>query len=513
MFVHRLLYFSAHHATVFAWRNGVLTLEAAFDATNRGAQEFTAYLERQSNRVFVLLANVADESFQLETIPFLHGEDRKAIIARKLGQLFFNASLSTTLSLGHQKSRRKDERIMLATLTNDEAFAPWLSAFARTETPLAGIYSLPLLGPLLLRRMGLADERCLLLTIQDQSVRQSFLDKGELQFSRLAPLHNSSIGGIAQTFAVEALKLQQYLVSQRILGRHEAVPAYLLAHANARKAIENSCEDTETLSFIILDIEECAQKCKLKTTVSDTRCEHFFLQLLATTTARGQFANDDHRHAYHLWLLRTIFRGVGAMSLFSCLLFAGKQVFDARQLDKQSAAIQAETALARQQYQTIANTFPPIPTSNETLRRVINRYTELESIKGTPFVFYREISRALQEADAVEIERIEWQGASLAAAKEAAGNVSTPATETLPAGKESAILQGTLRLGNESNPRHILAVFNRFITTLKLNSRLEIEVLQQPFDIESVKSLKGGDAVLDARQTYAFKVLIKLAGG
>lgn len=513
MFVHRLLYFNAHQVTVFAWQSGVLTQEGSFDATNGGIQEFTAYLERNKKRVFAILANVADESFQLETIPFLHGGDRQAIISRKLGQLFFNASLSTTISLGHLKSRRKDERLMLAALTNNEAFAPWLAAFSRTETPLAGIYSLPLLGPLLLKRIGVADERCLLLTIQDQSIRQSYLDKGELQFSRLAPLHNSSIGGIAQTFAAEAIKLQQYLVSQRILGRQEAVSVYLLAHANARKAIENSCEDSETLSFVILDIEECAQRCKLKTTLTDTRCEHFFLQLLATGTVKGQFANDDHRHDYHLWSLRTVFQGIGGLVLFSCLLFAGKQVFDARQLAQHTASVQAETALTRQRYQTIVNTFPPIPTSNETLRRVINRYVELENVRSTPITLYREISRAMHSTDVVEIERIEWQSASFTTAKGASSSSPAASGETQSNEKDVAILQGTLHLGNESNPRHILTVFNRFIAALKLNPKLEIEILQQPFDIESAKSLKGGDALLEAKQVHEFKMQIKLAGG
>jgi hypothetical protein len=39
---------------------------------------------------------------------------------------------------------------MLAALTNNEVFAPWLTALASAEWPLAGVYSLPLLGPVLL---------------------------------------------------------------------------------------------------------------------------------------------------------------------------------------------------------------------------------------------------------------------------------------------------------------------------------------------------------------------------
>jgi hypothetical protein len=282
MYARRLIYLSAHQITAFSWQAGVLSDEGSFEATEAGKQRFANYLAHHSKSIFSILANVSDESFHIEMIPFLRGADRSAIIARKLGQLFFNATLTTSISLGHEKSRRKNERIMLAALTNNELFAPWLDSLARAGAALAGIYSLPLLGPLLLRKLGVSDERCLLLTVQDQSIRQSYLEKGELHFSRLVPLPNSGIGGIAQTFAAEARKLQQYLVSQRVMGRQQPIKAYLLAHASARQAVEDSCVDSESLSFAIFDVEDCAHRCGLKALPPDTRCEALFLHLLAT---------------------------------------------------------------------------------------------------------------------------------------------------------------------------------------------------------------------------------------
>jgi hypothetical protein len=276
MYARRLIYLSAHQITAFSWQAGVLSDEGSFEATEAGKQRFANYLAHHSKSIFSILANVSDESFHIEMIPFLRGADRSAIIARKLGQLFFNATLTTSISLGHEKSRRKNERIMLAALTNNELFAPWLDALARAGAALAGIYSLPLLGPLLLRKLGVSDERCLLLTVQDQSIRQSYLEKGELHFSRLVPLPNSGIGGIAQTFATEARKLQQYLVSQRVIGRQQPIKAYLLAHADARQAVEDSCVDSESLSFGIFDIEDCAHRCGLKALPPDTAARPCF---------------------------------------------------------------------------------------------------------------------------------------------------------------------------------------------------------------------------------------------
>ena len=235
-----LLYLSAHQMTAYRWQSGVLTNEGMFATTEAGYQEFSAYLAQHSKSIFAILANVSEEGFQIETIPFLQGASRKAIIARKLGQLFFNATLTTSTSLGYIKEQRKDERIMLAALTNSDFFAPWLSAITRAEVALSGVFSLPLLASLLLKKLHLGEDHCLLLTVQDQSIRQSYYDKGELHFSRLTPLHNSSIGGIAQTLSAETLKLQQYLANQRIIGHDQPITAHILAHPSAMNAIKNS---------------------------------------------------------------------------------------------------------------------------------------------------------------------------------------------------------------------------------------------------------------------------------
>ena len=114
-----LIYLSPHQLTAFHWRAGMLTREGVFEATDAGKLEFIHYLGNHSKSVVTILANVAEEGFHIETIPFLRGEDRRSIITRKLGQQFFNASLTTSVSLGHEKSRRRNERIMLAALTNN----------------------------------------------------------------------------------------------------------------------------------------------------------------------------------------------------------------------------------------------------------------------------------------------------------------------------------------------------------------------------------------------------------
>ena len=501
----RLLYLSAHHLTAHLWRSGELISEGQFPATEPGYRQFAEYLDQNAGSVFSILANVAEEGFHIETIPFLQGSDRKAVIDRKLGQLFYNASLTAAQSLGYEKGQRKDERVLLAALTNNALFAPWLETLHQSGAALSGIHSLPLVLPSLLRKLRIAEEHCLVLTVQDQSIRQSYFDKGELHFSRLTPLQNSSIGGIAQTFAAESLKLQQYLSSQRLIGRNQPITAHILAHSSIFKAIQGSCISSPTIQYQMLSIEECARKTGLATVPAGTHCETLFLNLLMTAPPRMQFANDEQRHGYHLRKIRSGLQGAGALVLLGCLLFSGKLLFDAYAVRQEAATYRSEATLYRQRYEDIARTFPPIPTSNETLRRIIDRYAELDRKSISPAPLFLEISRALHAAPAADLDALDWKIGGTDTATTAATGTSSPGI-SVPAGSEAVVLRGTLKLGANANARQMLNAFNVFLDALKANPKLQIEVLQRPFDIESGKSLKGGDITLEDNKPRTFSV-------
>jgi hypothetical protein len=503
----RVLYLSSHQMTAYSGHAGNLTNEGSFATTGSGHQEFSAYLAKHPRSVFTILANVSEEGFQIETIPFLTGSDRRAIITRKLGQFFFTAALTASLSLGYQKTQRKDERVMLAALTSNDFFAPWLNAISYAGVALAGIYSLPLLAPALLKKLHINDEQCLLLTVQDQSIRQSYFEKGELHFSRLTPLQNSSIGGIAQTFWAETLKLQQYLASQRLIGRNQLITAHILAHPGALKAIETSCVDTATTRYNILNIEDVAKRIGLKTPPPDTHCEQLFLNLLLTSPPRIQFADDELRHDYHLRQIRSALHVLGGLALLGGLLFAGSSLLETYRLNQESAELRSESGLARLRYNDIVKTFPAIPTDNETLRRIIDRYTELEKNGASPTGLYHEISRALQAAPAAELDSIDWNvgGFQPTAGQNASGIAVAKDSET-------AIVHGNLKLAANANARQMLAAFNVLVEALKANSKLQVDVLQRPFDIESGKALKGGDTTLedDKPRSFALQISRKL---
>ncbi|HET6720385.1 MAG TPA: hypothetical protein VFH22_12095, partial [Rhodocyclaceae bacterium] len=208
MLERRLLYLTQHQVIAFHWRNGSLTVDGEFLAET-SAGDFTRYLGDHASSLFTLVVNLGEEGFQSDVIPYLQARDRNAVIARRLGQNFQGAPLAIAVSHGYESGARKNERLLLTALTSIGQLSPWLNPMQAIGTRVQGIYSLPLLSEGLVQRLGIKITRGILITIQDNTIRQSFFNNGRLLFSRVAPLIGGSISDIALGIAGEANRFQQ----------------------------------------------------------------------------------------------------------------------------------------------------------------------------------------------------------------------------------------------------------------------------------------------------------------
>jgi hypothetical protein len=503
----RLLYLDTQRLTAYAWRNGKLSAEGVFEMRPEDYLRFSKYLAAHPNSQFRILANVGEEGHELETIPFLQGADRKALITRKLGQHFQGSPLVTAISLGYEKDKRKNEKLLLSALTNPAHFDPWLKCLNEAGAALAGIHTVAQMGGQLLKKLGKPTARSLLLTYQDHSIRESYLVDGKPQFSRMTPLFDSSIAGIASRFATEAAKLYQYLDGQRHIGRNDTLPVYILAHPHAISAVRQACIDSSSLNFAIVDSHQAARKLDLKTLPSDSSSELLYLHLLATDPPRQQFAAEPHRHDYHVSQIRYGLLGLGALALLGGALFAAKQLYDTWSLRQEAQALAASEAELSWRYREISATFPQLEIDNETLRRVTDRQSELLKQQRLPDDAFRLVSRALDEVPTAHLDAIEWRLGDAAAP--AATQQTSVKAGTMPGGNSETItLRGQIRLGPSATARQTLATFEHFVELLRVDRNNDVNVVQQPFDIESGRALRGGDADSESTQPRQFAVQI-----
>jgi len=79
----RLLLADANHLAAYRWHGGTLNTEARFRADDEGIAALSAYLAQQRSSIFYLLADVPEEGFQLELIPYVQGADRAILISAR----------------------------------------------------------------------------------------------------------------------------------------------------------------------------------------------------------------------------------------------------------------------------------------------------------------------------------------------------------------------------------------------------------------------------------------------
>lgn len=498
----RLLFLDASHLSARLWQAGTLTEEASFPVGNDGVAAFAVYLAAHAASHYYFLADIAEEGFQTEHVPYTQGADRTALLARRLGQYFYGSPLATAISFGREKEGRRDERILFTALTRPQLFEPWLAALRAAEVQLAGIYSLPLLGAALLAKVQPAHERCLLVTATAAGVRQSYFENGQIRFSRMTPLARGGIAEVAATCAAESAKMYQYLLGQRSITRGAALPAIVLAHPDHYGEFAHACRDSEDLHYQVVDLHALGRACGLKSLPADSFSEALFLHLLAQRAPRDQFAPPADRRFYRLWQVRATALRVGAAALVACLLFAGKQFYEAFELRSQAQETAAQAAADGQRYAAIQATYPPTSVSADALRTLVDRYGELDRRSPPLEPLYLAISRALRDAPAVDVERIEWQVGS-ATPESAARDAPRPA----PADKGGsalhavAIVHGTLPAAMTADQRAQLDAVIGFEAALRKDAALKVVIQQRPFDIESGKSLKSGsDAPTAASQ-------------
>lgn len=501
----RLLYIDASGVTAHHWQLGHLHAEGSFGHDEAGLAAFADYLRRHRSSLFYLLADVAEEGFQTEDIPFVRGADRAALIERRLSQYFYGTPLSVALSLGRNKEGRRDEKVLFAALTRHQHFEPWLLALRHAESQLAGIFSMPLAIAALMRDTLAATPQALILSASRGGLRQTFFENGQLRFSRLTPMVTGSIDETAITAAVESEKMYQYLAGQRLITRGAPLAILVLAHPSRSEAFRSRCRDTDELRFRFVDLAAQAEQQGLKTPPGADNDANLYLHMLVRRTPRFQFAPAVERRFFRLWQARFALQSTAAVILVGCLLFAGKQLFDLGDLSAQTAEIQGQIDIDKRRYDAAMQTLPRIPLSSDHLRELTDRFEALARRSPGLEPMLLQLSQALATAPKVELTRLDWR---LTGRPDDAPAGGTPAGAD--AGGPFVVLDVFARLpvGMVSDHRAQLETINGLAATLRSRPGLQVRVLKLPFEVESGKSLRSSGESAAQVEAPAFSLRV-----
>ncbi len=505
----RLLYLSPAGIVLYRWRAGALSEEARFQQSDEELARFAAHIAPLRSKVFHVLLDVVEEGFHIDMIPFVRGADRKALIQRRLAQRFRDISLSTCISLGYEKTQRREERVLLTAFTNTADCQPWLDALQRAEVPVSGVYTPALLAADLARRLKLEKPRMLVVGVHRSGVRQTFVEHRRPHFSRLNPLTGDDLASpSARTAALEreTTRLYEYLRGTQGPGEEEEVlDALIIApRGEARRVQEFSTGAPPQLRMEVIDGRDAARRIGLKEAPDGIGAEALYLHLLARKRPAQQYASALVRASYGIrsWQVGLVAGGaaVGA----ACLAAAGLQLFQAYQLNRHIAEDETRLHAATLEHDAIARGLPPLPTTLEKLRVVLDQYQALRAASIDPLPLAVDLSHALDASPQVRLERMEWTNET----SPERVDESTPAVR-----REAARISATLTDIRASDYRRITGLVDDFSAALKRRAGLAVFETQLPFAMTADTSVSSDGTVRQSDAPPLFSLAVRRGDG
>ncbi len=522
----RIIYFTATRVVLYRWGHGRLAAEASFPNSEDGAEAFAAQLRAGPGTLFYVLVDIVEEDFHQENVPFVRGSDRRTLLARKLAQRYRDTTLALALSLGYEKTQRKDERILFSSFTNNAPFQPWLQVLRDKEAAVAGVYSVALLAPRLAARIGPKKVPVLLVTLQQAGLRQSYVEGGRIRFSRLGPLDAADAadpGRVAAAFDRETTRVFQYLTAMRVVAREGgSVDAVLVVPAGERGRVQAAAPHMPQVRIGVIELGEAAKAIGLKAYPEGSGAEALYLHLLAQQAPAAQYAGEDLRQFFRLHQLRAGLVAGGAALGALGLVFAGIQLFQVYNLGEQIALDRQRAGAQNDQYTRVTAAFPKLPTSTENLRATMQKYGTLTRQTARPERLLADVSRALEAAPRIEIDKVLWELATTDPKTRMVEVAPGPARAAPPAGTppaaqgvyEVAEVTGKVLAVKASDYRAISQTIDEFMAALRKRPGVEVFATKMPVETSSGSRLSGevGTEAADGRlPQFTVTVARKLA--
>lgn len=401
-----LLLLSANHLHAQHMVGDKIVEQREFTDSANDRAQFSAFLKTHHCPAY-LLADVIEEDFRLESIPYLTGKSHAALVQRKFDQFYRGTSFHQATVLQRQTDGRRDVDMLFSALTNPALLNPWLDALWHAQTPLAGIYSVPQVSTPLIKDH--ASNHLLLITWNKFSgLRETYFKNHQLQISRLTPVSREL--SFQEIVEAELARTYQYLKSLSLLPVGQMLDVSIVAHSDDLIGLQTRLPRSNDMRYEFVDIATLAEQLHLPMRLEDSDASQLFLRQLALTRPKSQYGNAQHTHFYTLWRLRRGFFWGAAAVLIASLLWAAQTIIWQDTPDETAvAAIAQQTQLVQRQARELQQALPSTPIPPADLRAGTQALQQLKQRSSTPQAFLTPLSLVMNRFSNIQLDELAWQ--------------------------------------------------------------------------------------------------------
>jgi hypothetical protein len=402
-----LLYVSTVGASCALYRRGNLGEVQNLPAGEEGWESFNALLLKHPELPVAIAVDTVDELYRQDILPRVHGPDRREMTERRLRQLIHHSPYRAALRQGGTKEEAHRDRYLMMGLSNPEIIRPWLDIVHVRGAHLAGIWLLPALAIPLAKQFRLSQHRLLLVSEQTGGLRLTYLENGELRFSRLAPVDGSQYENPLESYAEEIERTRQALVGQRLLARAEPLRTVLLDPLNTLSGLNAFLPSSSGFQCESIQRAQLLDTLDLPPSLLAESADALYLRLLTSAPVSANLMTREQRveTSLHRWNrgLRIAAAAWLALSLLTCIGL----LLDTWRLDRQARDLQAATRIHIDKEASVLASAGGISVVNQHLSS-IQAWHAVEAQDKSPIPPMESVLEASARAGQIRLSRLDW---------------------------------------------------------------------------------------------------------
>lgn len=516
---------TASHLTAGIWRLGKLQSYQIFRNEEQGHEDFKLFLQNNPHIPIYLLADDVEEDFRLETLPHTSGNTRREMVERKLNQIYRGTIYRAAHFINREKEKRKDDRFLFIALNNTELIQNWVQVMEEQQAPMVGVYLLPMVSQVIVRRLKLMAPHILLCERLSSGLRQTYMHNGRLRVSRLAPIPPDAENKLGFFYVTETEKARLYLISQRHITRDTALNVVLPALDGNSEQIARLIEQEHGVECNSVDLAQLAKGLKLDPGLLQASPELLHMHLLAQGNVPDNLAPSRQVKNSQLNFIRRGINLTTGIILLAGLMLAGMYLKESFDHASEAEQLASQAQIQENLYKEVAKDFPTTPIPSNDLRLAVELHQAIVNYAQSPQRMMEVISQAIEASSEIQINRIHWVRTNDTTVKDNDQTVAAvPAPQTAEQAQSGFVpdptglyqigfVNGEIR-GFTGDYRQALESVTRMVEKLRANPEIEqVTILQAPVNVSSFTSLQGSTAEeRTAQQTpalFKLKIILK----
>ncbi len=403
-----ILSVSSKQATAGLWRMGRFVSCTQFTNDEAGLAKYRLFITSRPNTPIHIIVDAVEEDYRMEVMPHSGGAARTQMLQRKLGQLYRNNNYRTAQFLGRDTDKRRDDRILMMALTNSDSLTPWVSILEQLESPIAGVYLLPMVSQLLVKTLKLKEPNLLVMSRQTAGLRLSYFSEQQLRLSRITPLAGVDEEKIQQLYLSETERTRLYLISLRMLTRETLVHLVYSCIESPSGDLATQLEATQGITCEIIPPATLAKRVGLSLSVLTRYPDLLHMHMLAKGQMRSNLIPNTLLKSHQLLLTRFGLNITSIAAVSIAALLAMNSLWSSIDIKNQTKQAATQTQIQENLYRAVSNSFTKTPVPGAELKVAAELAQKFDDPNQNPQRLMVFISQALDVQPEISVRRIRW---------------------------------------------------------------------------------------------------------